>query len=84
MTSNNQDIEALIPTEKFCFNNSTTATVLAAIAKPFKVGLDNDSKKFNLANKKGTKCTSFYIDCQPFLIVFPSLAPKDFGVATVI
>ena len=52
MTSNNQDIEALIPTGKSCFNNSTTATVLAAIVNPFKAGLDNDSKKFNLANKK--------------------------------
>ena len=52
MTSNNQDIEALIPTEKSCFNNSTTATVLAAIVSTFNAGLDNDSKKFNLTNKK--------------------------------
>ena len=51
MKSNNQDIAALTPTELSCFKSSTTATVLAAIVNPFKAGLDNVFKNFNLANK---------------------------------
>tara|TARA_B000000557_G_C20576312_1_gene359383 strand:- start:241 stop:342 length:102 start_codon:yes stop_codon:yes gene_type:complete len=33
--------------------------VLEVIAKTFKDGLDNDSKKFNLANKKEVSCPYF-------------------------
>ena len=51
ITSNNQDIAALIPAEYYCFKSSTTATVLAAIVSPFMAGLDN-TNRFNLAKRK--------------------------------
>lgn len=52
ITSNNQDIPALIPTEYSCLAISTTAIVLAAIVNPLMAGFDKDSKKFNIDNKK--------------------------------